>query len=45
MVWDCLAKDFDHVANHRDGIQEELAKMQQLLKKIGEAQTASSRET
>jgi hypothetical protein len=43
MVQDCLAEDFDHVAHHKDRIQEELANMQQLLKQmIGEMQAAGS---
>jgi hypothetical protein len=36
MVQDCLAEDFDHVAHHRDRIQEELVDMRNLLKKIRE---------
>jgi hypothetical protein len=43
MVQDFLAEDFDHVAHHRDRIQEELADMRNLLKKIEEGQTKISR--
>jgi hypothetical protein len=36
MVQDCLAEYFDHVAHHRDKLQNELAEMGQFLKKLGE---------
>jgi hypothetical protein len=42
MVQDCLVEDFDHVARHRDKIQEELANIQQLIKQIREGKIASS---
>jgi hypothetical protein len=41
MVQDFLAEDFDHEAHHRDKLQEGLAEMGQLLKKLREPQIAS----
>jgi hypothetical protein len=43
MVQDCLSEDFDHVAHHRDRIEEKLVDMRQLLKKIREGKPTSSR--
>jgi hypothetical protein len=43
MVHDCLSEDFDHAAQQRDRIEEQLVDMQQLLKKIGEGNPTSSR--
>jgi hypothetical protein len=42
MVKDCISKDFDNVAHHRDRIQEELEDMRQVLKNFREEHTAGS---
>jgi hypothetical protein len=42
MVQDCLVEDFNHAAHHRDKLQKELPEVGQFLKKLEEAQIASS---
>jgi hypothetical protein len=37
MVQDCTFEDFSNVVHHREIIQEDMEKMQQFLKNIGEA--------
>ena len=39
---DYLEEDFDHVAHHRNKLQNELVEMGQLLRKLKEAQRESS---
>ena len=45
MVHDSLSKDFDHVAHHRNRIEEQLEDMWKLLKKIREGKTTRSNRT
>jgi hypothetical protein len=35
-----LAEDFNHATHHKDKLQKELAEIQQLLKTLGESQSA-----